>query len=48
MQDWKLNVFVTAIRARVERENRSAEDIVSEYKKLSEEEKNEILAKVGG
>lgn len=48
MQDWKLNVFVTAIRARVERENRSAEDIISEYKKLSEEEKKEILARVGG
>lgn len=46
MPTWKLNIFVNAILARIERENRTAEDIINEYSKLTEEEKQEVLAKI--
>lgn len=44
MPEWKLNIFVNAIRARMEREQRIAEDIILEYPKLTDTEKAEILS----
>lgn len=43
MPSWKKNIFVNAIKARMELENRTAEDIIQEYTKLTEDEKAEIL-----
>lgn len=44
MPNWKKTIFVNAIRTRMIQENRTAEDIIKEYVKLTEEEKREILA----
>ena len=44
MPVWKKNIFVNAIRARTKQENRTAEDIITEYTALTEAEKTEILA----
>mgnify|MGYP006983741381 CR=1 FL=1 len=44
MPIWKKNIFVTAIKARMMSEGRTAEDIIQEYVKLSETEKTEILS----
>lgn len=44
MPAWKKMIFVNAIKARMIQENRSAENIISEYTKLTETEKTEILA----
>lgn len=46
MPSWKRNIFVNAIKVRMEKENRTAEDIIQEYTKLTEEEKEEILAEI--
>ena len=46
MPAWKKNIFVRAIRARMEVENRTAEDIITEYPALIEAEKTEILAAI--
>ena len=46
MPEWKRNIFINAILTRMERENRSAEDIITEYPKLTEEEKYEILQEI--
>jgi len=46
MPDWKKNIFVRAIRARIEQEKRTAEDIIAEYPALTDEEKTEILAAI--
>jgi hypothetical protein len=46
MPTWKLNIFVNAIKARVVQENRTAEYIITEYTKLTEAEKTEILAEI--
>jgi hypothetical protein len=43
---WKLNIFVTAIKARMSQEGRTAADIITEYVKLTEAEKVEILANI--
>jgi|GEM_PF-490156 len=43
MPAWKKIIFVNAIKARMEQENRTAEDIIAEYTKLTEAEKFEIL-----
>ena len=43
MPVWKKNIFVTAIKARMEQESRTATDIITEYTKLTEAEKTEIL-----
>ncbi len=44
MPKWKKSIFVNAIKSRMEQEKRIAEDIILEYKKLSDEEKQEILS----
>lgn len=46
MPTWKRNIFVNAIKARMEQESRTAEDIIAEYTKLTEAEKTEILAAI--
>lgn len=46
MPTWKKNIFVRAIKARVEQKNRTAEDIIQEYTALTEDEKAEILAAI--
>lgn len=46
MPTWKKNIFVRAIKARMEQENRTAEDIIQEYTALTEAEKTEILASI--
>ena len=43
MPIWKKNIFVSAVKARVEQENRTAEDIIQDYIKLTETEKAAIL-----
>lgn len=44
MLTWKRTIFVNAIKARMTQENRTAEDIIAEYTKLTEDEKVEIIA----
>lgn len=46
MPQWKLNIFVNAIKVRMEREGRTAADIIQEYAKLTASEKEEILARL--
>ena len=46
MPVWKKTIFVNAIRARMVMEDRTAEDIIQDYPKLTEEEKVEILAEI--
>lgn len=46
MPVWKKIIFVNAIKARMEMEDRTAEDIIQDYPKLTEEEKVEILAEI--
>ena len=44
MPTWKKNIFVRVVRTRMEQEGRTAEDILTEYPALTEDEKTEILA----
>lgn len=44
MPAWKLNLFVRVVTRRMVDENRTAEDILTEYPALTAEEKSEILA----
>lgn len=44
MPTWKLSIFVNAIKARMVQENRTAEDIIQDYTKLTETEQAEILS----
>ena len=46
MPTWKKNIFIRAIKARMELEQRTAQDIITEYPALTEDEKNEILASI--
>lgn len=46
MPSWKKNIFVNAIRSRKASENRAAEDIITDYIALTEDEKTEILAAI--
>lgn len=46
MPTWKKCIFVNAIKARMEQESRTSEDIIKEYVKLTEAEKTEILAEI--
>ena len=46
MPTWKKNIFVNAIRVRMVQENRTAEDIITEYTALSESEKTVILTAI--
>lgn len=44
MPAWKKSIFVNAIKARMQLESRTAEDIIQDYTKLTEAEKEEILS----
>lgn len=44
MPAWKKTIFVNAIKARMQLEERTAEEIILDYTKLTETEKTEILA----
>ena len=44
MPVWKRDIFVNSIKTRMSAENRTAEDIINEYTKLTSAEKAEILA----
>ena len=44
MPAWKKNIFVRVIHKRMQEEQRTAEDILTEYPALTSEEKTEILA----
>lgn len=46
MPAWKKNIFVRAIKARMVSEDRTSEDIITEYMALTEDEKAEILAAI--
>lgn len=46
MPTWKKTIFVNAIKTRMKEENRTAEDIITEYTKLTVDEKVEILAAI--
>lgn len=46
MPIWKKNIFVRVVSRRIAEENRTAEDILTEYPALTEEEKTEILAAI--
>ena len=43
MPEWKKNIFVSAIKVRMEREERCAADIIGDYTRLTEDEKQEII-----
>jgi len=43
MPSWKKNIFVRVITARMAIEGRTAEEIVQDYPKLTDNEKAEIL-----
>lgn len=47
MPGWKLSIFVSAVRAQMERYGGTADEIVAGYTKLTEEEKAEIIAALG-
>lgn len=46
MPTWKKTIFVNAIKTRIKQENRTAEEIIAEYTKLTTDEKAEILAEI--
>ena len=46
MPEWKKLIFVYAIRARMRMEGRTAEEIIQDYPKLTNEEKAEILSEI--
>jgi uncharacterized protein (DUF433 family) len=46
MPTWKKNIFVRVIRKRIQEEQRTAEDILTEYPALTSDEKMEILAAI--
>ncbi len=43
---WKKIIFVNAIKARLAMENRTVEEIIETYSKLSESEKEELLSEL--
>jgi hypothetical protein len=46
MPSWKRDIFVNAIRTLMIQENKTAEEVIVRYTKLTEEEKKEILAEI--
>lgn len=42
MPEWKKNIFVRVVARRTAEENRTAEDVLTEYPALTAEEKTEI------
>lgn len=46
MAGYKKRIFVRVIKARMEAEQTTAEEIIKDYPKLTEEEKAELLAEI--
>lgn len=46
MPTWKKTIFVNAIKALMIEENKTAEEIIVRYTKLTDAEKTEILAAI--
>ena len=46
MAGYKLRIFTRAIITRMEEESKTAEEIIADYTKLTDEEKTEILTSV--
>ena len=46
MLEWKKNIFVRAIKVRIKLEDKTAEEIIQDYKSLTEADKSEILTGV--
>jgi len=46
MPAWKKNIFIRVVRYRIEKEGRTAEDILADYPALTEDEKTELLAAI--
>lgn len=44
MPTWKKNIFVRVVNRRIQDEGKTAEEILSEYPALTDEEKAEIIA----
>lgn len=43
METWKKSIFVNAIKTLMQQENKTAEEIITRYTKLTDAEKTEIL-----
>lgn len=46
MPSWKKTIFVNAIKARINMENKTADELVNTYPALVQSEKDEILAEI--
>lgn len=46
MEIWKKNIFVSAILFQMQTEQKSAQELVERYGKLTQEEKTEILKEI--
>ncbi|PYG90129.1 hypothetical protein LY28_00009 [Ruminiclostridium sufflavum DSM 19573] len=46
MPTWKKNIFVNAVKYRMETEGKTAEEILGDYVALTEAEKAEILSAI--
>lgn len=46
MPMWKLNLFVRVVTRRMAEENRTSDEILTEYPALTEDEKAEIIAAI--
>lgn len=47
MTEYWIHIFATAIKARIERENRTVDDILAEYTLVSESDKQQIRNELG-
>lgn len=48
MQSWKLRIFVRAVKIRMEAEQITVDEALSDYPSLTESEKAEIKAQIEG
>lgn len=46
MPTWKESIFVNAIKALMKEENKTAEEVIVRYTKLTDAEKTEILSAI--
>jgi len=45
---WKRNIFIRVVQRRMAEEGKTAEEILKDYPRLTEEEKQEILSGLQG
>lgn len=43
LPEWKLNIFINAVKVRTQEESKTAQEIVDGYTKLTIDEKQQIL-----